>query len=645
MFGQIAAPSYPGMNQTLLPQHSTASARSRQSRMCHARNSIAWEERDHLIAPLRNRRGVRLYSERDLLHIEQLRRLILEHHIAPEVIKTLDELDYRPARLMRQGTRVAVQRMQRMVVALEHVERSLARTMDAWFEKSQTREAWMTTLCEQLRHDLLVTAVQMVLHQPDGGMQQVGNTPRADLNTAMLEVASLSDSLDAEQDILTGRGQHVSAFPLVYGNRCFGSFVIACPQSLALSPRELRMVALIASRIAATLAHAETYERMQSFEAYMDANPDGIIIKDANQQVIFYNITAAKMALNYADFLAATAAGKPLPILVWDTTLPDGKPIPPHEIPSIRAAISGQPVINKVMELHTDADNGAAIPVLATALSVNDGYSDQRKTLITIRDISNIKELERYRQNYYRRCVHDLRGGPLTYSRFSVDVVQQTLKRWRDDEIAPEEALSIIEDFNGGAQNAIDKICGSVSTLLDELGDPECISGEMSTMSLFEFVSTLVSDVRMSVGKARIRFITESADTQLIGKWCREQIESVIKNLVNNALDYSTDDRPIDIFLFGRKAINGRHMAHLLVQDYGCGIADDDIEHIFEEGYRGSNAEPHGVQRSGLGLAFCRKIVNAHEGYLSVKSDGPGKGAHSHCGCRSAIESSLLVRG
>ena len=94
-----------------------------------------------------------------------------------------------------------------------------------------------------------------------------------------------------------------------------------------------------------------------------------------------------------------------------------------------------------------------------------------------------------------------------------------------------------------------------------------------------------------------------------------EQVQSVVINLLENALKYSRagDAVSVEIADQGRDAL-------VMVTDEGPGIAPADLPHIFERFYRG-DAQGQG---SGLGLYICRLIVEDHGGRIWVEPQPRG---------------------
>ena len=87
----------------------------------------------------------------------------------------------------------------------------------------------------------------------------------------------------------------------------------------------------------------------------------------------------------------------------------------------------------------------------------------------------------------------------------------------------------------------------------------------------------------------------------------------VIDNLVSNALKYSSG--PVDV----RVAL-AESQALIEVADKGIGIPQAEIDALFTRFGRASNARDKGISGSGIGLYVARKIVEAHQGTIHVKS-------------------------
>ena len=92
------------------------------------------------------------------------------------------------------------------------------------------------------------------------------------------------------------------------------------------------------------------------------------------------------------------------------------------------------------------------------------------------------------------------------------------------------------------------------------------------------------------------------------------QIESVIINLVDNAIKYSPPGGKVCVSL--EKA--GR-LAELKGSDSGVGIPAEDIPFIFRRFHRGASARST-CGGSGLGLAIAERIVQLHHGTIGVES-------------------------
>jgi signal transduction histidine kinase len=110
----------------------------------------------------------------------------------------------------------------------------------------------------------------------------------------------------------------------------------------------------------------------------------------------------------------------------------------------------------------------------------------------------------------------------------------------------------------------------------------------------------------------------------------RVHIRKVVMNLVSNAAEaisgsgnvtISTENRFVDKPLGGYDDVNIGEYAVMSVSDDGSGISPVDLERIFEPFY---TKKVMGRRGTGLGLAVVWNVVQDHEGYIDVKSDGKG---------------------
>jgi signal transduction histidine kinase len=100
-----------------------------------------------------------------------------------------------------------------------------------------------------------------------------------------------------------------------------------------------------------------------------------------------------------------------------------------------------------------------------------------------------------------------------------------------------------------------------------------------------------------------------------------DRIRMVIRNLLRNAILYSDDEQTVIIHAWGDE-----QEAYCSVADRGIGIAEDEIELVFDRLYRSKDERVQSIPGGGLGLTMARRIINRHGGDIWVSSN-PGKGS------------------
>jgi signal transduction histidine kinase len=101
----------------------------------------------------------------------------------------------------------------------------------------------------------------------------------------------------------------------------------------------------------------------------------------------------------------------------------------------------------------------------------------------------------------------------------------------------------------------------------------------------------------------------------------RDRIRQVLVNLLTNAHEYCPEGAAISVTAERRDA-----EVEMIVSDDGPGMAEDQLEHIFERFTRGDAGLTQHVGGTGLGLAISKSLVELHGGTIEAESS-PGRGS------------------
>jgi two-component system sensor histidine kinase GlrK len=142
---------------------------------------------------------------------------------------------------------------------------------------------------------------------------------------------------------------------------------------------------------------------------------------------------------------------------------------------------------------------------------------------------------------------------------------------------------------------------------------PEQVRADFEWLDPSEPSTRAIEDVRLAASRKGVDLQVDAPATfqQIVA--ARRRLRQLFSNLLSNAVKFSPDGGTVTLRLRDE-------LDRLVVEvtDQGPGIPPDEQSLIFEDFFRGRNAEM--IPGSGLGLSIARKIVEAHRGKIWVES-------------------------
>ncbi|GAA0765124.1 two-component system phosphate regulon sensor histidine kinase PhoR [Erythromicrobium ramosum] len=136
-----------------------------------------------------------------------------------------------------------------------------------------------------------------------------------------------------------------------------------------------------------------------------------------------------------------------------------------------------------------------------------------------------------------------------------------------------------------------------------------------------DLASLVERAARDAAGPARLDRLMLDITAEPVVLGDLQQVEQVVRNLVDNALKYGAADTPVNVVL----DLAQGDLARIAVADQGEGIAPEQIPHLTRRFYRTDPGRSRASGGTGLGLAIVKHIVERHRGRLDITSE-LGKG-------------------
>lgn len=224
--------------------------------------------------------------------------------------------------------------------------------------------------------------------------------------------------------------------------------------------------------------------------------------------------------------------------------------------------------------------------------------------LLLVRDVSQLRRLERMRRDFVANVSHELKT-PLTVVRGYVEMIQDDpalSKQWGKSFTAIEEQVS-----------RMDRLVQQLLVLSKvEVATDEDTRTHIDTPKL---IYTLIRDVEWLNGEKQHK-ITSNIDSSFGILGIESELKSACSNLIVNAMNYTSVGGHIHI-TWQREG----DYCIFSVKDNGCGILPADLTRLTERFYRVDKSRSRDTGGTGLGLAIVKHVVNHHQATLEIESD------------------------
>lgn len=332
--------------------------------------------------------------------------------------------------------------------------------------------------------------------------------------------------------------------------------------------------------------------RIQAFSDQLVENmPMGLVAVDTGRRVAAFN-TAAESILgkHIRDIL-----GKPA-----------DQVLPPFCLQVLDSLSNEHKLVEK--ELDCPLDTGKTIPleVIASALEEN---GEILGSLVLFRDLTEIQALKKeVARSQHLASLGSLAAGIAHEIRNPLSSIKGFAtyfkERYRDIPEDKETANIMV--------NEVERLNGVISQLL-EFARPLALNRRETSLT-----AIVRHSLRLIEDQARIGNISIMADSleDIALDIDADKMKQVLLNLFLNAAAAMEKGGTLSVRSF--RAANGRSL-RLVISDTGTGIRKEDLNRVFDPYF---TTKPSGT---GLGLAIVQKIMEAHDGEISLESE-PGRG-------------------
>ena len=218
-----------------------------------------------------------------------------------------------------------------------------------------------------------------------------------------------------------------------------------------------------------------------------------------------------------------------------------------------------------------------------------------------------IRAMDESRQEFVSNVSHELKT-PLTSMKVLADSINSM----------PDAPIELYQEFMGDITNEIERETQIINDLLSLVKmDKSGVTLNIATVNINDLLEQIMKRLQPIADKQKVSLVLEtfrpvSADIDEV------KLTLAITNLIENGIKYNSIEGDGWVHV----SLNADHQYfYLKVEDNGCGIPEEDLDHIFERFYRVDKSHSREIGGTGLGLAITRNSILMHRVAIKAHSD------------------------
>lgn len=401
------------------------------------------------------------------------------------------------------------------------------------------------------------------------------------------------------------------AVPLLAHHAPPSALLVYRPDPHVFTEREINLITSFANHAAMAIENAALFarsdmrlqEQTRRLEALIESLQDGLVLEDLQGYILYANRRIAEMII----LTIPEIIGAPVQQLIdqlLSMALADSEESRALTRHAVDEVFTGQGTRRVEIQVKVNHET-RFFRLQGFEVTDLDGMLIGRGHIL--RDVTRIREIDRMKSSLISTVSHELRTPLAAIKGYATTLLAEDVE-W--DKPTEREFLQIIS-------SETDRLSRLVNDLLDmsriESGN---LSVSRTACDLTELVNRATLRTHPDPNSRLVVDIPADVPSLFVDS---QRIESVLRNLIENAAKYAGFDSPITV-----SATIADNQVIIRVKDEGPGIPPEYSHSIFQSFYRLDQGLTRTAPGAGLGLAICKGFVNAHGGEIWLEQQPKG---------------------